>query len=135
MKKILEELMQVCFGILFPLTNLSYYKIGYSVDFSYQIKKLEIRMIGNSIFSKGSGSYSLNLLGLGIGKKFSFLTLSLNEFLIFRKYEEFYEYGFNPSLSFSIQIGSKFLLKSENYYIFGSKKTLSLMTFQIGFNL
>ncbi len=127
--------MQVYFGILFPLTNLSYYKIGYSTDFSYPIKNFEIRISENSIFSKGSGSYSLNLLGLGIGKKFSFLKLSLYEFLIFRKYDEFYEYGFNPSLSFSIQIGSKFSLKSENYYIFGNKKTLSLMTFQIGFKL
>ncbi|MDT7880371.1 MAG: hypothetical protein RQ990_05915 [Candidatus Hydrothermia bacterium] len=131
----MEELMQVYFGIMFPLTNLNYYKIGYSTNLAYNYKKFEVKLSANSIFSKGSGNYSLNLLGLGIGKKFSFLGLSFYEFLIFRKYQEFYEYGFNPSISFSIQIGSKFSIKSENYYIFGNKRTLSLMAIQIGFKL
>jgi len=127
--------MQVCFWIIFPLTNLSYYKIGYDIEASYFLKHFQLKVNFNSLQSKGSNNYSLNLFGIGIGKNFSFLELSIYEFLIFRKYESFYEYGFNPSFNFSIKIGSKFILKSENYFIFGNKKTLPLMSLKIGLKL
>ncbi len=131
----MEGFMEVFFGIMFPLANLSYYKIGYSVGSSYSLKLFEIKGNLSSLISKGSSNYSLNLFSIGIGKSFSFLNISIYEFLIFRKYENFYEYGFNPALSVSLKIGSKFFIKSENFYIFSNKKTLPLMTIQAGFKL
>lgn len=129
------EFMEGFIGIIFPLYDLEYYKIGYIADGIYQHKNFQFKVNFSSLQSKGSNNYSLNLFGLGIGKKFSILSFSLYEFLIFRKYQEFYEYGFNPSFSISFKLGSKYTLKTENYYIFSSKKILPLMTIQIGLKL
>ncbi|MEO0144495.1 MAG: hypothetical protein ABIL89_00250 [candidate division WOR-3 bacterium] len=127
--------MEGFIGIIFPLYDLMYYKIGYIVDGAYYYKKVDLKASLISLQSRGSNNYSLNLLGLGIGKKFSIFNFSIYEFLIFRKYEEFYEYGFNPAMGISLKLGSKLAFKTESYFIFSTRKILPLMTFQFGIKL
>ncbi|MCS7244974.1 MAG: hypothetical protein N2504_01440 [candidate division WOR-3 bacterium] len=124
--------MEVCFGIVFPLINLNYYKVGYSVNMSYYTKHFKIGANFSALESRGANSYKLSMLGIGISKDFGFLGFSIYEFFLFRKYESFYEYGFNPSLGFSIKLGKSVFFKTENNFIFGKKKILPLMSILLG---
>lgn len=124
--------MEVCFGIIFPLINLSYYKVGYSVNTNYDIKHFKISANFSALESRGSNNYKLNMLGIGISKDFGFLGFSIYEFFLIRKYESFYEYGLNPSLGFTFKLGKDVFFKTENSFVFGKKKILPLMSILVG---